>query len=203
MKQCWPAPERNKDPILEVLKTVLAEKGEALEIASGSGQHAVHFARHLPDWTWQPSDVAEETLASVKAWVSDEGLTNLVHPLRLDVCSDDWGVGVFDAIFCANMIHIAPWACTLGLLAGAGRHLKAGGHLILYGPYRIHGAHTAESNAAFDANLRARDAEWGVRDLDEVVEIASRHGLSWVERFAMPANNQTVVLDKEISESTA
>lgn len=193
MGECWPAPERNKEPILDVLRRVLPASGRCLEIASGSGQHAVHFARHLPAWTWQPTDVAAENLASIRAWVREAALPNLREPLRIDVASDDWGVGAVDAVFCANLLHIAPWSAGLGLLRGAGRHLAPGGVLVLYGPFRIDGAHTAPSNAAFDADLRARDARWGVRDLADVTAAAARSGLALAERVAMPANNQTLV----------
>lgn len=194
MKQCWPAPERNKDPILAVLARVLPARGELLEIASGSGQHAAHFAAHLPALTFRPSDVDPENLASIRAWVRDAGLPNLREPLALDVLADDWGVGRVDAVFNANMIHIAPWECGLALLRGAARHLRPGGVLVMYGPFRIGGAHTAPSNETFDAGLRARDPRWGVRDLEEVVSEAERAGLAFEERVPMPANNQALVL---------
>lgn len=193
MGESWPAPERNKEPLLAVLRRVLPPAGRCLEIASGSGQHAVHFARHLPAWTWQPSDVADDCLASIRAWVRDAALPNLREPLRIDVEADDWGVGPLEAVFSANLLHIAPWSAGLGLLRGAGRHLAPGGVLVLYGPFRIDGAHTAPSNAAFDADLRARDDRWGVRDLADVTAAAASAGLALVERVAMPANNQTLV----------
>jgi hypothetical protein len=193
MKQIWPAPERNKAPILEVLVRVFPASGEALEVASGSGQHAVHFASALPAWRWQPSDVDETNLASIRAWVGEASLANLSPPIHLDVRDDDWGIGRPDAIFCANMIHIAPWPCARGLLAGAGRYLKVDGQLVLYGPYRVDGAHTAPSNDAFDAGLKARDPSWGVRDLEAVVEVAAGCGLEFLERVPMPANNQILV----------
>jgi 2-polyprenyl-3-methyl-5-hydroxy-6-metoxy-1,4-benzoquinol methylase len=189
-----PAAERNRGPILEVLRRVLPLSGTVLEIAAGSGQHAVWFARALPGIDWQPSDVSAEALASIAAWRDEEGPANLRAPVRLDVTGEDWPeAGTFDAIFCANMIHIAPWQACLGLLRGAGRHLSPRGTLVLYGPFRIAGEHTAPSNAAFDLDLRRRDPSWGVRDLDEVAREAERHGLVLEERVAMPANNQTVV----------
>lgn len=197
MKQCWPAPERNKGPILDVLNRVLPAEGSALELASGSGQHAVHFARHLPGWRWQPSDMDDGNLASIAAWVEDEGLGNLCPPLRIDVTADDWGAPSFDGIYCANMVHIAPWECAVGLVAGAGRHLADGGTLALYGPYRVGGAHTAPSNEAFDQGLRSRDASWGVRDMEAMIELAGRVGIDFVERVPMPANNQTLIFRKE------
>jgi SAM-dependent methyltransferase len=193
MKQHWPAPERNKEPILEVLRRVLPSQGSLLEIASGSGQHAAYFAAQLPALRFQPSDMDEENLHSIRAWVEEEKRANLLAPLRIDVTEADWGIDPVDAIFNANMIHIAPWACSEGLLLGAGRYLRAGGVLVLYGPFRLQGAHTAESNERFDESLRARDARWGVRDAELVIALAQTHGLNLSERVAMPANNQTLV----------
>jgi hypothetical protein len=192
-KACWPAPERNKGPILEVLTRVLPASGTLLEIASGSGQHAVFFAENLPGLVFQPSDVDPENLASIRAWVGGAGLPNLRPPLELDVCSEDWRVGSVAAAFNANMIHIAPWECTLGLFAGLGRHLAAGGTAVIYGPFRVGGAHTAPSNESFDASLRERNPAWGVRDLEAVVALAEQAGLRFAERVSMPANNQSLV----------
>jgi len=189
----WPAPERNKTPILEVLQRILPEAGTLLEVASGTGQHAAYFARSLPGWRWQPSDVDPKNLASIAAYWEQAQLPNLVEPRALDVCADDWGTGPLDAVFNANMIHISPWACCEGLLRGSARHLRAGGQLILYGPFRIGGAHTASSNHDFDADLRGRNASWGVRDLETVAELALTLGLELRERVEMPANNQCVV----------
>lgn len=196
MKQTWPAPERNKHPILDVLKRVLPERCSVLELSSGSGQHAAFFAAEQPSWTWQPSDLDPENLASIAAWTKEARLSNLREPLRIDVLDADWGVGVVDAIFCANMIHIAPWACGVALITGAARHLKPGGRLVIYGPFSVGGVHTAESNAAFDASLKARDASWGVRDCDDVIALAAQHGLCFVERVPMPANNQSLVFER-------
>jgi hypothetical protein len=193
MKLCWPAPERNKGPILEVLARVLPSTGRVLELSSGSGQHAAHFARHLPHLRWLPSDVADENLVSIRDWVREAALPNLCEPRRIDVRAGEWGVARVDAIFNANMLHIAPWECGVGLLRGAGRYLVSGGVLVLYGPFRIEGAHTAPSNEAFDADLRARDPRWGVRDVTDVVAQAERAGLAFVERVSMPANNQILV----------
>jgi hypothetical protein len=192
-KLCWPAPERNKEPILAVLTRVLPAVGTVLEIASGSGQHAVHFASHLPQLTFLPSDLDPANLESIVAWVDGAKLANLRAPRSIDVCSTDWGVGRVAAIFCANMLHIAPWHCARGLFQGASRHLEVPGVLVLYGPYRIGGRHTAPSNAAFDADLRERDASWGVRDLEAVTEAARDAGLTFDERVEMPANNQILV----------
>jgi SAM-dependent methyltransferase len=197
MKQCWPAPERNKEPILAVLKRVLPAHGTVLEVASGSGQHAAFFAAELPHLHFVPSDLDPANLASIEAYVQEAARPNLSPPRMLDVCADDWGVGTVDAIFNANMIHISPWACCEGLVRGAARHLASGGPLVVYGPFRIGGAHTAASNEAFDERLKSQDPRWGVRDLEQVLELAARAGLTFVERVAMPANNQTLVLRKQ------
>jgi SAM-dependent methyltransferase len=189
----WPAPERNKEPILEVLRQVLPSSGRVLEIASGTGQHAAHFARALPNVVWQPTDPSPENLASIAAWVREEGLPNLAAPRALDVEASDWGIDRVDAVFCANMIHIAPWSCTRALLAGAARVLPAGAPLVLYGPFREDGVPTAPSNETFDADLRARNPAWGLRALGEVVREAEAVGLAFDERVAMPANNLAVV----------
>lgn len=194
MKVCWPWPERNKGPILEVLREVLPARGTLLELASGSGQHTAFFAAELPGLTIQPSELDPALRASIEAYQAEAG-PNFLAPVALDVASTDWGVGTFDAVFCANLIHIAPWSVAEGLIAGAARHLARPGVLVLYGPYRIDGAHTAESNAAFDQSLRARDPSWGVRDLEAVVTLAERAGLTFRERVAMPANNQCLVFD--------
>lgn len=191
-----PAAERNREPILRVLERVLPARGTVLEIASGTGQHVVHFARALPDLVWQPSEYAADAFGSIEAWVRTEGLTNVRPPVVLDAASAAWPVQTVDAIFNANMIHIAPWAVCVGLMRGAGRHLAGGGVLVLYGPYKIDGAHTAPSNDAFDRDLRARDPSWGVRDLEAVVELARENGLAFEERVPMPANNQTLVFRK-------
>jgi len=188
-----PAAERNRGPILDVLRRVLPARGTVLEIASGTGQHVAHFAAALPDLTWQPSDRDDAGFASIVAWCADAGTANALPPIVLDVTHEPWPVATVDAILCANMIHIAPWEAALGLLRGAGRHLTDDGVLALYGPYKFAGAHTAPSNAAFDEDLRARDPRWGVRDLDEVTSVARENGLELEERVAMPANNLTVV----------
>jgi hypothetical protein len=188
-----PATLRNRAPILEVLRRVLPRTGLLLELASGSGEHAVHFAAALPDWTFQPSDVDPGALASISAWIADTGAANVRPPLRLDVTVEDWPVETVDAMFSANMVHIAPPEAARGLMAGAGKYLAAEGLLIVYGPFRIGGAHTAASNQAFDADLRARDPRWGVRDIEWMQELAAAHGLALEERVAMPANNQTLV----------
>jgi len=189
----WPAPLRNRDPLLDVLRRVLPAEGVVVEIAAGSGQHASWFAAALPDLVWHPTDLEPEHLASIDAWADDCGATNLRPAQPLDVCDEVWPIERADAIFCANMIHIAPPEATLGLLAGAGRLLAGGGTLALYGPFMRAGQHTAPSNERFDASLQSRDRSWGVRDLDRVAEIAGEHGLRLVEVVPMPANNLTAV----------
>ena len=196
VKQCWPAPERNKQPILQVLARVLPASGRLLEVSSGSGQHAAFFAAALPGLELQPSDLDEDNLASIRAWVEEARLPNLRAPITLDVCAADWGVGELDAIFNANMVHIAPIECCEGLMAGAGRHLRPGGVLVVYGPFRIGDAHTAESNARFDLDLRARDPRWGVRDVEALQALGPTSGLMLEERVPMPANNQSLVFRK-------
>jgi SAM-dependent methyltransferase len=193
-KQHAPATQRNREPILAVLDRVLPEQGVVLEIASGSGEHAAYFAPRLPGVIWQPSDVDAAALDSIVAWTED--VTNVRPPVLLDVRTTTWPVAAADAIFCANMIHIAPWDATLGLFRGAGRILPAGGVLVLYGPFMIDHRHTAPSNQAFDDSLRARNPAWGVRDLGDVADIAHSHGLQLLERVEMPANNQTVVFER-------
>jgi hypothetical protein len=188
-----PAAVRNRGPILEVLSRVLPPTGVLLEVASGSGEHVVHFAAALPDWTFQPTDLDPSALASITAWIEETRVPNVRPPLRLDVTIEPWPVEPVQAIFSANLVHIAPPEAAQGLMAGAGRHLVAGGLLVVYGPFRIGGAHTAPSNAAFDADLQARDPRWGVRDLEWLQALAAARGLELEEQVAMPANNQTLI----------
>ncbi|QTF91213.1 DUF938 domain-containing protein [Halomonas sp. BM-2019] len=188
-----PATARNRQPILEVLRTVLPERARVLEVASGSGEHALHCAAAVPGWTWQPSDPHPRALASAAAWRGQADLPNLRYPLPLDVTAD-WPTGEWDAIVAINLLHIAPWEVAESLMARAGACLVPGGVLYLYGPYRRGGQHTAPSNEAFDADLRRRDPRWGVRELDEVVAEAERCGLVLERVVPMPANNLSVVL---------
>ncbi|MCL7938943.1 class I SAM-dependent methyltransferase [Halomonas sp. ATCH28] len=187
-----PAAARNRQPIFEVLREVLPESAHVLEVASGSGEHAIYLAGTAPGWTWQPSDPSHRALASVAAWREAAGLPNLREPLQLDV-TGGWPVAPFDAVVAINLLHISPWAVTEALLAGAGAALVPGGVLYLYGPFRREGRHTAPSNAAFDADLRARDPRWGIRDLEAVTAEAGRHGLRLDKVVEMPANNLSVV----------
>jgi len=188
-----PAAERNREPILAVLRRAFPQRGTVLEIASGTGQHVAYFAAALPALRWQPSESDDELLASIAAWAHAERTTNVAAPIKLDVTAHPWPVPVVDAMFNANMIHIAPWTACLGLMRGAGAHLAEGGTLAVYGPFKIGGVHTAPSNAEFDVDLRRRDPAWGVRDLDDVIEAARAQGLAFEERVAMPANNQTLI----------
>jgi len=191
-----PATERNREPILAVLRNVLPASGTVLEIASGTGQHAVHFAAAFPGLAWQPSDPDSAARESIAAWTAHAGLANVRAPLDLDVCRQPWGIDAADAMVCINMLHISPWAAAEALFAGAGKLLKPGGVLYLYGPYRRGGAHTAPSNAAFDAQLRATDPDWGVRDMEDVVALGAAHGLRCDEPVPMPANNFSLVFRK-------
>jgi SAM-dependent methyltransferase len=184
---------RNREPILAVLRRVLPPHGLVVEVASGSGEHAAYFANALPGVSWQPTDVDARALASIAAHRTAGDAENLLAPLRLDVTAQEWPVARADALVCINMIHIAPWAASEGLIAGAVRILPAGGVVYLYGPYRIDGRHTAPSNQEFDAWLRAQNPAWGVRDLADVTDLAARHGLALAETVAMPANNLSVV----------
>ena len=206
-----PAAERNRQPILEVLRRVLSPQGRALEIASGSGQHVSWFARHLPRWTWQPTEFAAASLPSIAAWsvlgpddlvespdACPGPLANVLPPLQLDVCATEWPVaGAFDAITCANMLHASPPATLPGLMAGAGRHLAAGGVLVTYGPYILDDEPLAPSNVEFDAWLKTRGPDWGIRRLADVVAHARDAGLRLRERVAMPANNLMLVFDRQ------
>ncbi|HKT98345.1 MAG TPA: DUF938 domain-containing protein [Paraburkholderia sp.] len=192
-----PAAARNAAPILEVLRGALPARGTVLEIASGTGQHAAHFAAALPGVQWQPSDADPRARASIAAWRAYTGLANLREPLDLDVRREPWPVGAVDAIVCINMIHIAPWEAAVALMKGAGARIATGGALVLYGPYRRVGAHTAPSNEAFDADLRARDPSWGVRDLEAVEALAQAEGFACEVVVPMPANNFSVVFRKQ------
>ena len=188
-----PAAARNRDFILAVLRRHLPARGLVLEIASGSGEHAVHFATALPDLVFQPSDPDPHARASIDAWIDDSGLANVRPALDIDVVAAHWPVAAADAVVCINMIHIAPWRATQGLVRGAGRILPAGAPLFLYGPFRRDGAHTAPSNAAFDSDLRRRDPAWGVRDVEAVAALCAEHGLDLAAVEEMPANNLSLV----------
>ncbi len=192
-----PAALRNRDPILEVLRPRLSATGLVLEIAAGSGEHAVWLSRALPGLSWRPTDPDPDALASIAAWRAAEGPPNLLEPLALNASEPDaWPVDQADAIVCINMIHISPWAATQGLMAGAGRILPVGGLLYLYGPYREAGRSTAPSNEAFDASLKARNPAWGLRLTDDVAVLAAARGLALTDRIEMPANNLSLVFER-------
>jgi len=190
-----PAAECNKQPILDVLRQLLPERGSALEIASGTGQHVAWFAANLPHWSWQPTDAQAGGLASIAARVAQQGLSNVRAPLLLDVLADGWlpDDARFDAIYCANMLHISPWATCAALMRGSARHLATGGMLISYGPYLEDGVPTSAGNLAFAQSLRAQDPAWGIRRREDVEREAAKAGLRLSARHAMPANNLLLV----------
>ena len=191
-----PAVARNKTAITEVLARHLPASGLVLEVASGSGEHALHFAAHFPALMFQPTDPDTAALASIAAWREEAPLTNLLPPLILDVMADAWPVQKADALLCINMIHIAPWEATAALMRGAARILPPDGKLFLYGPFKQGGAHTAPSNATFDDSLRIQDARWGVRDLEAVARTASAAGFAAPVVEVMPANNLSVIFHR-------
>ncbi len=190
------AAERNKDPILGVLERFLPQQGLVLEIASGTGQHVAHFAAAHQSLTWQPTDANDELFESIAAHAKDAGVSNVLPAVLLDVTQDQWPVSTADAMVCINMIHISPWETTPGLFAGAGRLLSDGDKILLYGPYRRDSRHTAPSNEAFDASLRARNPSWGLRDMESVIEAAQIAGFDLEDIVEMPANNFCVVFSK-------
>ena len=200
-RQYAPATQRNKEPILKVLKTVITNSSNILEIASGTGEHAVFFANSFPSCRWIPSDINLMARESIIAWKNYVSVDNLEFPLTIDVTEDGWSDRLSEqnvrAIVNINMIHISPWAACLGLLDGAGKLLPEGGFLYLYGPYKRNGKHTAISNANFDLNLRDRHADWGIRDLETVIEVAAAANLRLQEVVEMPANNLSVIFTKE------
>lgn len=196
LKLSWPAPDRNKEPILEVLERHLPQSGLVLEIASGSGQHAVHFAPNFPGVVWQPSDPELEHRQSITAWREHANIANMSDPLDLDTTHDAWQVEEAAAIICINMIHISPWQSSQGLFRGAADLLPPSAPVILYGPFMIEGRHTSASNAQFSENLQRRDPEWGVRDLADVTSLARENGFDFDEKIEMPANNLSVIFRK-------
>lgn len=191
-----PAAERNKQPILDVLRQVLPKQGCALEVASGTGQHTAWFAAALPQWVWQPTEANAQALPGIAARVLEAGLTNVLPPLLLDVLAPQWpntGATPFDAIYCANMLHISPWATCAALMQGSARHLTPKGALVLYGPFLEDDIPTAPGNLAFDESLRHQNETWGLRQTADVAREAQRAGLVLRERHAMPANNLILV----------
>lgn len=197
LKRHAPATARNSDAIAEVLARELPKAGTVLEVASGTGEHAVFFAGRFPHLIWQPSDPDGDALASIGAWADEAGLANLLRPLHLDATVPSWPVPEADALLCINMVHISPWAATEGLFAGAAWVLGTGAPLMLYGPYREVDVPTAPSNEAFDQSLKARNPEWGLRHVESVDRLATSHGFTRSARHAMPANNLVLVYRRQ------
>ena len=200
MRPYSPASERNKDPILSVLHPYLARLNSVLEIGSGTGQHAVHLAEHLPHLTWQPSDVGKHH-SGIEHWIRDSGLENVRPPLLLDVCVDAWPTASFDAVYSANTAHIMSWREVACMFAGVAKVLAEGGLFLLYGPFSENGAHNAESNRAFDADLRRRNPQMGIRDIVELKRLSESHRLYLKHEHAMPANNRILVWAKEAADT--
>jgi len=196
LRRSAPSALRNRDPILHALRSVLPPAGLVLELASGTGEHVVHFARELPALDWQPSDPSPAARESITAWVRAEGLGNIREAMDLDTAQSPWPVEQVAAVVCINMVHISPWEATIGLMCGVGQVLVSGGALYLYGPYRRLGLPLEPSNLAFDQNLRERDARWGLRDLEAVIEVGADHGLEFDRTIDMPANNLSVIFRK-------
>jgi hypothetical protein len=196
VKRHAPAAARNRAPITKVLEKVLPPSGLVLEVASGSGEHVVHFARHFAHLEWQPSDPDPDALNSIAAHAADTGLPNVRDPVALDAAGETWPMDRADAILCINMVHISPWSACVGLMRNAGRLLPARAPLILYGPYRRASVTTALSNEAFDQSLKARNPDWGLRDLEDVVAEAERNLMALERVHEMPANNLTLVFRK-------
>lgn len=194
-RQHAPATLRNREPIRQVLARELPASGTVLEVAAGTGEHAVFFAGAFPALAWQPTDPSDEALASIADYRADYAGSNLAAPLRLDAAQpDSWPVSEADAVVCINMVHISPWEATLGLFAGAVRVLgKSGGPLVLYGPYIEQGVETAPSNLQFDASLKARNPLWGLREAEALDALAAQHGMARSARYALPANNIILV----------
>lgn len=192
-----PSALRNRGPIADLLRPVLPESGTVLEIASGSGEHVIHFAGLFPNLVWQPSDPSPEARASIEEWMKAEATTNVLPPLELDASSQPWPIERADAMIAINMVHISPWSATQGLLKGAGKLLPTGGVLVLYGPYRRKGQPLVASNANFDADLRSRNPAWGIRLLEDVASLAKQLGLAMTSVVDMPANNLGVVFRRK------
>ena len=197
-----PAALRNREPIAEVLREWLPASGTVLEVASGTGEHAVWFAERFPNLVWQPSDIHPDALASIAAWADASGLPNLRMPIVIDAGAEGWPVGHADAVLNINMAHISPWTASLGLIAGAARLLPPNGPLILYGPWLKDDIETAPSNLAFDADLKARDPEWGLRRVEDFAAAASAKGICFVDFRQMPANNLMVLFRRSGSGRT-
>jgi len=202
-KKIAPAVARNRDPILKVLKECMPPEGTILEIASGSGEHAQYFTEALAPCCWLPSDPDQSSLDSIRAWWWDKQLNNILPAVKIDSRDALWEVEknpptpAIEAMVCINMIHISPWDATIGLMKGANRILPPGGILYLYGPYKVDGSHTAPSNEAFDQNLKSRNPDWGIKNLEDVQECATQNGLTFLKTVEMPANNLSVIFRKD------
>jgi Protein of unknown function (DUF938) len=199
-RQFAPATQRNREAILEILLQILPASGTILEIASGTGEHAVYFAARLTDRKWLPSDPNPQSRASIAAWTAHSPSDNIYPPIDLDASASLWTLpdtAPITAIVNINMIHISPWSTCLGLMAGSDRILPPGGILYLYGPFKQGGEHTSPSNAAFDDSLRAQNPSWGVRNLDDVVAAAKAQNLNLINTYQMPANNLSVVFQRD------
>lgn len=200
-----PAADRNKQPLLDALRALLPERGSALEIASGTGQHVVWFAAGLPHWTWQPTEAQPRALATIAAYAAQPGLTNVRTALLLDVVAPHWlpDDAQFDLIYCANMLHISPWATCAALMRGSARHLAPNGRLVTYGPYLEDDVPTSAGNLAFDRSLRGQNPDWGIRRREDVAHEAARAGLHLSARHAMPANNLLLVWARRDTDNRA
>lgn len=196
-KRFAPATQRNRDAIADILRDILPSKGRALEIASGTGEHIVHFAQQFPDISWQPSDPDGNALKSIAAWSDESEAENILPPIQIDAASAQWGAERPDFILCINMVHIAPWAAAIGLMAGAAAILPENGLLYLYGPYKEEGVPLAPSNANFDQSLKSRNPDWGLRLLSDMKQLGQQHGLQLKERIEMPANNLSLIFQKQ------
>lgn len=201
-KRHAPATERNREAILQVLYKAVPQDGMILEVASGTGEHAVYMAPKLAPRLWQPSDLDEDNLRSIRAWAMEQPSASLRDPVRLDVSAPDWAQPFAGtrpqicALLAINLVHISPWACAEGLMRGAAQLLPPGGRVILYGPYKIKGTHTAPSNEDFDQWLKAQDEAWGVRDLEAIADLARSHHLILIDQIAMPANNYSLIFER-------
>jgi SAM-dependent methyltransferase len=196
MKHHAPAAERNREPILSTIAPILGSEARVLEIGSGSGQHAAHFTERMPHWVWQPTDTKPDALLSIEEYRKESSSPGFLPALLLDVTSSAWPSGRYDAVYCANVIHISPWTVCLAILNGAANALATGGKLLFYGPYRFSGVLSPESNQAFDARLRAENPSWGIRDVVDIGAAARPLGFDEPRAIAMPANNHVLVLDK-------
>jgi SAM-dependent methyltransferase len=193
-----PSALRNRDYIRDILKQHFPTQGKVLEIACGSGEHSIYMAKAFPATQWQPSDMDLKAIASTTAWVENAALTNIMPPIQLDVTKPDWAVGAINGCLCVNMIHISPWASTVGLMQGAGKHLTSGGILALYGPFIVKDKVTTTSNQNFDNSLKSRNLLWGIRHIDDVKDVAISAGLTFKATHDMPANNLMVIFEKTL-----